>query len=259
MPESKEHKSDKEKTTDPKCIPPTTPPPDPLPNWHESEKGRAILNFIIAAAIGLIVLCFLILGAQKATEVKYTTERYYLNATLVNNETRWYFDVFFTTDDVFSARTDITVEVYAKPNYTNLEKPHSIFLYMKDATHDPPKFIGREVVTPEFAITQLDANNEFYEKKVIRYQSQGQKYIAISSVQLDRLPHNFDQVLDVIQISSEDSKHEYDTNRSIIALTYVIVGLAVAASYSFVKAFVYSSFDLISLHRKSKKKDDSTY
>lgn len=163
---------------------------------------------------------------------------------VLSNETAtnrlWNITIEFKTYDVFGARTRLDVSSVAstmsEPKYSNA------WIYFPTSINDPPKFENSKRVPANIELNYIGRNSDgayvFEGSTILSYPTGGQKVIEFWEQYQRTVFMDGKGEQDIIFISSEDSKYQYEINKAAMALGWVVAGLTIIVCRGFVKEFV---------------------
>jgi len=190
-----------------------------------SGKARRLPDVIVFAIVGACIITGVVYYFYRPP----IDEPYYLKTP---DEDGWNLNIVFTSHDVFGARTPITVSIAASPNFVTNRT--NVFVYFPESTNNPPLYNQDGILVTPAANLELKEDGKFRGSQTIIYRSEGLKYIIFSEGQLPTIPSELlrPQVtgqLDIIHISSENSKIGYETGKATVFLAIVAAGLGVGS------------------------------
>jgi hypothetical protein len=207
-------------------------------NARKVHVGFFIVDALIAAGvIGCGIIAYTTYYDRESnSDIQYFTV--FSNETGLNK--RWDVMLEYRTDDVFAARTVLNVTAVANsweiPYYANA------WIYFPNSINDPPQYQDANRLPAHIRLnfTGIDKFGHFQFKgnttlvyptggeKVIEFWEKNQEVVFIDGVHERK----------VIDISSEDSKYQYETNKATLALAWVVIGLTIVIFRGFIKDFV---------------------
>ncbi len=217
-------------------------------NNAQSERNEAIRRTLAVWDVWLLVAFIILAGSALAYYFLYN-EKIVDNhsITLTQHGQVWDVRVNFTSYSVFSAQTELTVDVIATPD-DNKFHPDVSILFLTAVDPVPQYFMG-SVQNVEVPLT-FDSEKGWYKGTGnIMFTSEGPKCVRLSAKSLktnDNSSSPYDNATairypgqcpfineksqiefdPIIHISSADAKYQYQTNKATIALALVAAGIA---------------------------------
>jgi hypothetical protein len=141
---------------------------------------------------------------------------------------------------VLGARTVLNATAIA--NTYDPEPYTTAWIYFHGSTTDPPRYQDSNLLPAhiELRVKGIDKFGHFQYKgnTTLIYPVGGEKFMEFWET-----PHEFIFIdglheIKVLDVSSEDSKYQFETNKSTLALTWAVVGLTVVIFRGFVKEII---------------------
>ena len=195
------------------------------------------IDFFDTIIIMIAVICLFIAAIPYLEdEEKFTIHKRFIQSVL-DDETHFVIN-YQMNSTVFSAQNEIYVSILAWPWQDFIEKhqsdvektPEIMYIYFLDSNTKLDKFTEDGLFHPTFAIKRGDDGRYRGGPFEIIYQEEGAK-CAVLSIDKQRSTQNIcnEESPPLVTISSADSKLQYDNNKVILSLTWVIVAFTVIA------------------------------
>ncbi len=171
-----------------------------------------------------------------------------MSGQIVNLTSTWDIASNWTSSDVFSAQTWLTVDIIAKPT-DNLVHNRVVTMFFPGAITEKLEYQDGHLISAQTPLTETLTGSRTYTGEIrIKYQSEGDKcFILVEPAEkmptrFPGCPANFEPV---IHISSADSKFQYETNKVNTFILWLGVGFSVASVYWYIREIMSNQ----SVHR----------